>query len=99
MNATVFSSPCETSSHGSHPSDKEIALLAFKHWKKEGCSHLRPEHWLKAERELMAVYASRIEDSTSEESRRLDDFWEREMEAIAFRPMNGEITLTTGGWV
>lgn len=99
MNATVFSSSRETFSYGSHPSDKEIALLAFKNWKKEGCTHLRPEHWLKAERELMAVYASRGEDSAGEEAPHLDEFWEREMEAIAFRPMESEITLTTGGWV
>ncbi|MBB5033356.1 DUF2934 domain-containing protein [Prosthecobacter vanneervenii] len=99
MNATVFSSPCETFSYGSHPSDKEIALLAFKNWKKEGSTHLRPEHWIKAERELMAVYASRSDDTASEESGHLDEFWEREMEAIAFRSTDSEIALTTGGWV
>lgn len=99
MNATVFSSSRETFSYGSHPTDKEIALLAFKHWKKEGCAHLRPEHWIKAERELMAVYASRGVDSASEESGQLDEYWEREMEAVAFRSADSEITLSTGGWV
>ena len=58
MNAAVNTPTCETTSPGLHPSDKEIALLAFKHWKKEGCSHLRSEHWLKAEKELVAIYAA-----------------------------------------
>lgn len=48
-----------------HPSDKEIALLAFEHWKSEGCSHLRPEHWLHAERELMEAYEAQSQEFAS----------------------------------
>ena len=83
MNAPVYTSPRETSSSGSHPSDKEIALLAFKHWKKEGCSHLRPEHWLNAEKELMSIYAAQGPAFAPADSERLEEFWEQEMRSPA----------------
>ncbi len=46
-----------THTHGSYPTDEEIALLAFAHWQSEGCAHLRLEHWLNAERSLLQAYA------------------------------------------
>lgn len=98
MNASVYSPPCETSKPGSHPSDKEIALLAFKNWKREGCSHLRPEHWLKAEKELLAVYASQGQSFAPAESERLEDFWEQEMETISCYAMDSDLLLATKGW-
>lgn len=98
MNAAVYSSTCETSGQPSHPSDKEIALLAFKHWRKEGCSHLRPEHWLKAEKELVAIYATREPASMPAESERLEEFWEQEMETISRYTLDTELSLATKGW-
>ncbi len=98
MSAAVYNTPCETSSKGSHPSDKEIALLAFKHWRREGCSHLRPEHWLTAEKELLAIYAAREQSFAPVESERLEDFWEREMEAITCYTLDSELSLATKGW-
>ncbi|MCF7789516.1 MAG: DUF2934 domain-containing protein [Prosthecobacter sp.] len=98
MNAAVYNKPSETCSPGSHPSDKEIALLAFKHWKKEGCSHLRPEHWLKAEKELLATYASLGQAFVPAESERLEEYWEQEMETVACYNMDSELSLATKGW-
>jgi hypothetical protein len=98
MNAPVFTTPSETSSPGSHPSDKEIALLAFKHWKKEGCSHLRPEHWLNAEKELLSIYAAQGPTFAPAESERLEEFWEQEMEAISCYVMDSDLSLATKGW-
>ncbi|MBN8418723.1 MAG: DUF2934 domain-containing protein [Verrucomicrobia bacterium] len=98
MNAAVYSTPCETSNSGPHPSDKEIALLAFKNWKKEGCSHLRPEHWLKAEKELVANYAAQGPAASPVDSERLEEFWEQEMEAISCYTMDSELSLATKGW-
>jgi hypothetical protein len=98
MNAPVYTPPSETSSSGSHPSDKEIAMLAFKHWKKEGCSHLRPEHWLNAEKELLSIYAAEGQAFMPAESERLEDFWEQEMEAISCFVMDSDLSLATKGW-
>ncbi len=98
MNAPVYTPPSETSSPGSHPSDKEIALLAFKHWKKEGCSHLRPEHWLNAEKELMSIYAAQGPTFAPAEAERLEEFWEQEMEAISCYVMDSDLSLATKGW-
>ena len=98
MNALVHPPPSETSLTGAHPSDKEIALLAFKHWKKEGCSHLRPEHWLNAEKELLSIYAAKRQAFIPAESERLEEFWEQEMEAISCHVMGRELSLTTKGW-
>ena len=63
MNAALFTTK-------SHPSDKEIALLAFENWKSEGCSHLRPEHWLFAERELIEAYAVQSREFAASDSER-----------------------------
>ena len=90
--------PCETSGQGSHPSDKEIALLAFKNWRKEGCSHLRPEHWLTAEKELLAIYADKEQAWVPAESERLEEFWEQEMETISCYAMDSDLSLATKGW-
>lgn len=98
MNAAVYSTPSETSHPSSLPSDKEIALLAFKNWKKEGCSHLRPEHWLKAEKELVATYAAKGAAASPVDSERLEEFWEQEMEAITCFTMDSELSLATKGW-
>ena len=99
MNAPVYTpTPSETSSPCSHPTDKEIALLAFKHWKKEGCSHLRPEHWLTAEKELLAAYATPRNAFIPPESERLEEFWVREMETASCYAMDSELTLATKGW-
>ncbi len=98
MNAPVYTTPSETSCSGAHPSDKEIALLAFKHWKKEGCSHLRPEHWLNAEKELLSIYAAQGQAFVPAESERLEDFWEQEMEAISCYVMDSDLSLATKGW-
>ena len=98
MNAPVFTTPSETFSPGSPPSDKEIALLAFKNWKREGCSHLRPEHWLKADKELLAVYASQAQSFLPADSERLEEFWEQEMETISCYAMDSDLLLATKGW-
>lgn len=98
MNAPALTTLSETISPGSHPSDKEIALLAFKHWKQEGCMHLRPEHWLTAEKELMADYAAKGQAFNPDESERVEDFWEQEMEAISCYAMDSELSLATKGW-
>ncbi len=99
MNAPVYTSPTsETSSPGSHPTDKEIALLAFEHWKQEGCSHLRPEHWLTAEKELMAEYAARGNAFVPTDSERLEDFWVQEMETASCYALDSEQSLATKGW-
>lgn len=42
---------------GAYPTDEEVALLTFSNWKAEGCPHLRIEHWLDAERDLLSAYA------------------------------------------
>lgn len=98
MNAAVYTPPGETCSPGSHPSDKEIALLAFKKWKTEGCSHLRPEHWLRAEKELLAIYAAKGQAFVPAESDRLEEFWEQEMETLSCCVMESENTLAMKGW-
>lgn len=98
MNAPVISIPSETFSPGSHPTDKEIALLAFKHWKKEGCNHLRPEHWLTAEKELMAAYAAQGHAFIPAESERIEEFWEQEVETLSCYAMDNELSLATKGW-
>ncbi|MDI1313058.1 DUF2934 domain-containing protein [Prosthecobacter sp.] len=98
MNAAVYPISCETSSPGLHPSDKEIALLAFKHWKKEGCSHLRPEHWLNAEKELVAIYSSQGQPFIPAESESLENFWEQETETVSCYVMDSELSLATKGW-
>lgn len=72
----------ESSSHGSYPSDKEIAFLAFEYWKQEGCPHLRPEHWLHAERELAEAY-SHQNVFVPAEHEDIEEFWERETETVS----------------
>ena len=98
MNAPASPLTRESQSRGSHPSDKEIALLAFKNWRQEGCSHLRPEHWLKAEKELISIYAAQGQAFVPAESERLEDFWEQEMETISCYAMDSELSLATKGW-
>jgi hypothetical protein len=88
----------ETASPCPHPSDKEIALLAFKHWRQEGCQHLRPEHWLTAEKELMAAYAAEGPTLAPADADRLDEFWERETETASCYAMDSELSLATRGW-
>ena len=98
MNAPLSNTaPIESSSPGSHPSEKEIALLAFEHWKKEGCSHLRPEHWLTAEKDLMAAYAEQ-KAFVPADAERLEEFWVREMETASCYALDSEHSLTTKGW-
>jgi len=99
MNAPASTITREPQSRGSHPSDKEIALLAFKNWRQEGCSHLRPEHWLKAEKELISIYAAQGQAFAPAESERLEDFWEKEMETISCYAMDSELSLATKGWI
>lgn len=99
MNAPQFTSLSETSSPGSHPTDKEIALLAFKHWKLEGCHHLRPAHWLTAEKELMAVYATQGCTFMPVESERIEKFWEQELEILSSYTMDSELSFATKGWL
>jgi len=98
MNAPASTKPRESISRGSHPSDKEIALLAFKNWRKEGCSHLRPEHWLKAEKELLSIYAAQGQAFVPAESERLEEYWEQEMETISCYAMDSDLSLATKGW-
>ncbi|MDZ4405387.1 DUF2934 domain-containing protein [Prosthecobacter sp.] len=98
LHAPVLTTPCESSSLGSYPSDKEIALLAFEHWKLEGCSHLRPEHWLNAEKELMEAYAAQGGAFAPADSDRLEEFWEKETETISGFAHSNELNLTTKGW-
>lgn len=98
MNAAVYSNPGVACDPGPHPSDKEIALLAFEHWRNEGCPHLRPEHWLKAEKELQAIYATQGPSLAPAESERLEEFWEQEMETISCYVMDSELSLATKGW-
>lgn len=82
LNPQALNASGESSSHGSYPSDKEIAFLAFEYWKKEGCSHLRPEHWLNAERELAEAYAKQnIFVPAGHED--LEEYWERETETAS----------------
>jgi hypothetical protein len=97
MNAPVFTVPNESFSAGSHPSDKEIALLAFKHWKSEGCSHLRPEHWLFAEKELMEAYASQNHDFVPSEAERSKADWERDAEIVSCFTQGHASNLATKG--
>ncbi|WP_395751933.1 hypothetical protein [Prosthecobacter sp.] len=98
MNALATTMPRATATPCPPPSDKEIALLAFKHWKDEGCLHLRPEHWLTAEKELLAAYASEGRPMTPVDADRLDDFWERETEEASCYAMDSELSLATRGW-
>ena len=99
MNAPVFTMSSQTPSPNSpQPSDKEIALLAFRHWKQEGCLHLRPEHWLTAEKELVEAYAAQGDTFIPADSERLDEYWEQEMETLSCYAMNTEHSLTTKGW-
>lgn len=98
MNAPVITTPSETSNTHPHPSDKEIALLAFRHWKQEGCTHLRPEHWLTAEKELTAAYAAQGSSFAPADPDRLEDFWVREMETISSYALDSEHSLATKGW-
>ncbi len=98
MNAPVYTPmPSAKSSPGSHPSDKEIALLAFEHWKHEGCSHLRPDHWLTAEKELKAAYAKGSVFAPVD-SERLEEFWVQEMETVSCYAVDSEHSLATKGW-
>ncbi len=90
--------PRETENPCPHPSDKEIALLAFKHWKNEGCLHLRPEHWLTAEKELLAAYSAEGKGLVPAEADRLDDYWEQETEDASRYAMNSELSLATRDW-
>ena len=99
MNASASTTTHESYSRGSHPTDKEIAMLAFKNWRQEGCSHLRPEHWLKAEKELISIYSAKGQAFVPAESERLEDFWEQEMETISCYAMDRELTLATKGWL
>lgn len=82
LNPQALNASSESSSHGSYPSDKEIAFLAFEFWKKEGCPHLRPEHWLNAERELAQAYARQnmFVPAAHED---IEEFWERETETVS----------------
>lgn len=81
------------------PSDKEIALLAFKHWKEEGCLHLRPEHWLTAEKELLAAYAAPGHSTFVPAAYdRMEDFFEPETTTFSCCAINDKISLTTKGW-
>ncbi len=98
MNAPAYPTTSETSSAYPHPSDKEIALLAFKHWKQEGCSHLRPEHWLTAEKELTVAYATQGNSFVPADNDRLEDFWVREMESVSCYAVDSEHSLATKGW-
>lgn len=75
LNASVTQR--ESSSHGSYPTDKEIAFLAFEHWKREGSPHLRPEHWLSAEKKLLAAYAAPQAAFVHTED---EELWEQETE-------------------
>ena len=98
MNALVKPTYREMAPPCPQPPDKEIALLAFKHWKSEGCEHLRPEHWLTAEKELLAAYAAGGQASGPAEADRLDDYWEREAEEASRYAMESEFSLGTRGW-
>jgi hypothetical protein len=98
MNAPVNTLPHAMPSTDAHPTDKEIALLAFEHWRNEGCRHLRPEHWLTAEKELKVAYANQGPTRTAAEANRLENFWEREMETVFRHALNSEPTHTTKGW-
>ncbi len=99
MNAPAYLPPSTAPAPrpGPHPSDTEIALLAFEHWKKEGCTHLRPEHWLTAEKELNAAYAKGTVFAPAD-SERLEEFWVQEMEAASRYAVDSEHSLATKGW-
>lgn len=89
--------PSPAPSPGPHPSDAEIALLAFEHWRQEGCSHLRPEHLITAEKELLAAYA-KGSAFTPADSERLEEFWVQEMETASCYAADSEHSLATKGW-
>jgi hypothetical protein len=81
--APLDETTCEPFRHGSHPTDTEISLLAFKHWKLEGGPHLRPEHWLKAEKKLLEAYSGHGSATFATESESLEDFFGMETETIS----------------
>lgn len=98
-NTQVFTGHYEsTSTFGSYPSDKEIALLTFENWKMEGCLQLRPDHWLKAEKKLVEAYAGPGGIFAPVDSDGLEDFWERETETISGFAHANEFNLATKGW-
>ncbi|HEY1081560.1 MAG TPA: hypothetical protein VGE29_04820 [Prosthecobacter sp.] len=97
-NTQVFTVYSESSTHGSYPSDKEIALLTFETWKMEGCPQLRPDHWLKAEKKLVEAYAGHGGIFAPLDSDGLEDFWERETETISGFAQVNELNLATKGW-
>lgn len=81
--APINGTSCESFRHGSHPTDTEISLLAFKHWKMEGGLHLRPEHWLKAEKKLLEAYSGHGSATAVTESEGLEEFCDKETETIS----------------
>ncbi len=98
--APVFTTKSESSTYGSYPTDTEIALLTFEDWKTEGCPHLRPDHWLNAEKKLVEAYAGQNQKFvfTPADSEGLQDFWEKETETISGFAHANEFTLATKGW-
>lgn len=81
--APISDASCESFRHGSHPTDTEISLLAFKHWKLEGGPHLRPEHWLKAEKKLLEAYSGHESATVATESESLEEFLRMGTETIS----------------
>ncbi|HBJ83358.1 MAG TPA: hypothetical protein DDZ88_05685 [Verrucomicrobiales bacterium] len=81
--ASISGTSWESLRQGSYPTDAEISLLAFKHWKMEGGPHLRPEHWLKAEKKLLEAYSGHESPSVATESEGLEEFWEKQTETIS----------------
>ena len=98
-NTQVFTSPFESSTtHGSYPSDTEVALLTFENWKTEGFNQLRPEHWLRAQQKLAEAYAGSGGVFAPADSKGMQDFWERETETISGFAQVNEFNSTTKGW-
>lgn len=97
--APVFTTTSQSSTHGSYPSDTEIALLTFENWKSEGCPQLRPDHWLTAEKKLVEAYAGQgLVFAPADSQDGLEDFWERETETISGFAHANEFNLATKGW-
>lgn len=94
----VFGSFGEPYSSGSHPSDTEIALLAFENWKLEGSPYLRPEHWKNAERALQAMYAGSVGTVAVVEPEALDEYWEHETETSSGYAQFQDGNPATKGW-
>lgn len=94
----AYTSAGHSSTYGSHPTDTEIALLTFENWKTEGCPHLRPEHWLTAEKKLVEAYAGKGTFHCPTDSDGLEDFWEKETETISGYAQANELNLATKGW-